>query len=167
MFDPPTKAHLDLLLTAKRVFPVIDVLVANNAAKKPWFTLAERVEMFQDIFKIMPDQEESIRIVPVDNEYVPMKIKYASFVIRGLRNGIDFGYETELMRLYRMMNYRLEPIYFPSLPENNMDLISSSMVKSLVGPPGWEEMVANFLPVSVVPKFIARAKTVVLGQPKT
>ena len=158
-FDAPTKAHFDLMLTGLRMFPSLTVIVASNPDKKPWFTLQERIDMIRDTFG--PD-EDRLRVIGAENVYVPMlpEAKQSSYVIRGLRTSMDFDYETRLMRLYRRLNPRLQPVYIPTFPNDDMDLISSSMVKSFVGPVGWEEIIAPFLTPTVYLKFVKRAKLI-------
>jgi pantetheine-phosphate adenylyltransferase len=165
-FDPPTKAHIDLLFTGMRMFPHVTVIVASNKDKKTWFTVEERVNMFREMFEedkgvpegvVMP---EGLKVIGAENVYVPTmeEAKRSSFVIRGLRTSMDFDYETRLMRLYQRMNSRLQPVYIPTFPTNDMDLISSSMVKSYVGPDGWEEVTKPFLTPKIHAKFVERAK---------
>lgn len=153
-FDPPTKAHIDLLFTGMRMFPHVTVIVASNKDKKTWFTVEERVGMFTDLFG--EEKPEGVTVVGAENVYVPTmeEAKRSSFVIRGLRTSMDFDYETRLMRLYQRMNPRLQPVYIPTFPTNDMDLISSSMVKSYVGPDGWEEVTKPFLTPKIHAKFM-------------
>lgn len=115
--------------------------------------------MIRDTFG--PD-EDRLRVIGAENVYVPMlpEAKQSSYVIRGLRTSMDFDYETRLMRLYRRLNPRLQPVYIPTFPNDDMDLISSSMVKSFVGPVGWEEIIAPFLTPTVYLKFVKRAKLI-------
>jgi pantetheine-phosphate adenylyltransferase len=44
-FDPFTRGHEDLVRRASRLFAKVVVGVAASAAKQPFFTAAERVEM--------------------------------------------------------------------------------------------------------------------------
>lgn len=149
-----------MLFTGMRMFPHVTVIVAANAEKKPWFTAAERVQMFWDLLKTDEGQyPEGVKVTSTEKVYVPMmaEAKMSSFVIRGLRTSMDFDYETRLMRLYQRMNPRLQPVYIPTFPTNDMDLISSSMVKSYVGPDGWEEVTKPFLTPKIHAKFVERA----------
>lgn len=156
-FDPPTLAHVDMIVQSIQIFPKLTVIVATNPTKSTWFTTRERVSMLQEL--VTPASSDEIQILGAENRYVPdiARTLNAQYVVRGLRSSIDFEYETKLMRMYRMMNPHLSPVYLPSFPERDMDLISSSFVKSLVGPPGWEHIVRRYLPAQITEQFIIRA----------
>lgn len=154
-FDPFTKAHLDITLTAMKMFASLTVVIASNPEKKCWFTPQERMDMINEVIC-----DSDLKVVALENEYVPLSLpaKNSRFVVRGLRSSPDLEYETKLMRLYQTLNPGLQPIYIPSFPIQNMDLISSSMVKSLVGPKDWEKWIYPYLPRIVHAKFVERAK---------
>lgn len=174
-FDCITNAHLRLMEMGGRVFSGdFYVLVATKAGKNPWFSLEERVQMIKDSLDaayvgldgngtnyIIPiPEDQRIKVIPVTNsKYVPdvMKELNAKYVLRGLRDANDFGYEQRLMRFYRIVNPEIVPIYIPSFPEHHDDLTSSSAVKELVGPYGWKKMVNLFLPPPIRNQFITRA----------
>ena len=42
-FDPPTRGHLDLIERAARMFGKLIVAVARNQAKRPLFSVEERL----------------------------------------------------------------------------------------------------------------------------
>lgn len=165
-FDCVTNAHLRLIEMGGRLFSGdFYVLVATKAGKNPWFSLEERVQMIKDCvtdeydFGKIPEAQRTT-IIPVTNtKYVPdvMKELGAKFVLRGLRDANDFGYEQRLMRFYRIVNPEIEPIYIPSFPEKHSDLTSSSAVKELVGPAGWIDLTARFLPPQIHGRFVERA----------
>ena len=48
-FDPFTRGHEDLVRRAARLFDRVVVGVADSEAKRPFFTLAERVEMAREV----------------------------------------------------------------------------------------------------------------------
>lgn len=174
-FDCVTNAHLRLMQIGGRLFSGdFYVLVATKAGKNPWFSLDERVQMINDCLDkdyvdtdnqgnhwINPIPEaQRIKVIPVTNtKYVPdvMKELRAKFVLRGLRDANDFGYEQRLMRFYRIVNPEITPIYIPSFPEQHDDLTSSSAVKELVGPAGWIELIGRFLPLPIHGRFVERA----------
>ena len=47
-FDPPTLGHLDVVARACAVFDRVVVAILKNPAKKPLFTLEERVAMLRE-----------------------------------------------------------------------------------------------------------------------
>src|SRR6516164_10521057 len=50
-FDPPTNGHVDLIQRGAKIFGHLTVAVLNNRGKNPLFTVAERVEMLQEIVR--------------------------------------------------------------------------------------------------------------------
>jgi len=48
-FDPFTRGHEDLVRRASKLFDRVIVGVADSAAKQPYFTTAERVEMAREV----------------------------------------------------------------------------------------------------------------------
>ena len=58
-FDPLTRGHEDLVRRAIRLFDGVIVAVADSAAKRPLFTLDERVEIAREAFADLP----SVRVI--------------------------------------------------------------------------------------------------------
>ena len=56
-FDPMTNGHLDIVARAARLFERIIVLVADNPAKQPIFSAAERVQLIEEAVKDLPGHE--------------------------------------------------------------------------------------------------------------
>jgi len=54
-FDPVTMGHLDIITRAYNMFDEIIVAVADSQAKKPMFTLDQRVAMVQAATEDMPN----------------------------------------------------------------------------------------------------------------
>ena len=48
-FDPPTNGHLDLIHRGAKLFEHLTVAILNNPVKNPLFTVAERVEMLEEV----------------------------------------------------------------------------------------------------------------------
>lgn len=100
-FDPVTKAHLDIILQAARIFPRLIVVVGVNSEKNPWFTDEERVEMLRheiehDIKPKLAAMGKSCDITVEYNSGLTaafMKANNAAIYVRGLRPGSDFDTE--------------------------------------------------------------------------
>ena len=50
-FDPFTRGHEDLVRRAARLFDSVVVGVADSEAKRPFFTLRDRVEMAREVLR--------------------------------------------------------------------------------------------------------------------
>ena len=50
-FDPPTNGHIDLIQRGAKIFGHLTVAILNNPGKNPLFTVAERVEMLQEVVR--------------------------------------------------------------------------------------------------------------------
>ena len=76
----------------------------------------------------------------------------AHFVLRGIRTESDYEYE----RAMRNINGDLAPgvttVFL--MPPREIAEVSSSLVKSLVGPAGWEDVVRKYVPDAVHAKLV-------------
>ena len=56
-FDPLTNGHVDIISRGARLFDRIVVAILVNAEKSPLFSMDERVEIAQAVFKHLPNVE--------------------------------------------------------------------------------------------------------------
>ena len=125
-FDPITNVHLNIINRASKLYDELIVLVAISPAKKPFFSIEEKVNMIKDSVKDLPN-------VKVDF-YEGLVVDYASknnvqVLVRGLRAVSDFEYEFQLAAANRFINNEIEMVFFMANSENNF--ISSSMIKEM------------------------------------
>lgn len=144
-FDPPTIGHTWMIEQGADLFERLVVAVGANPGKKPLFEIPARLEML----RAATAQRPSVSIASFDNRYL---IDYARsigarYVLRGIRSESDYEYE----RAMRNINGDLAPdvtsVFL--MPPREIAEVSSSLVKSLVGPAGWEEVVRTYLPPAV------------------
>ena len=101
-FDPVTIGHLDIAQRASALFEKLIIGVYKLPDKNLLFNTDERVQMFRDAVKDLPNVE--VRIF--DGLVVRFAKEIgASVIVRGLRSGTDFEYEFDMT----FMNRRLEP----------------------------------------------------------
>lgn len=151
-FDPPTVGHLWMIEHAVTLFDELIVALGVNPEKRSMFTVDERIAMLRSCtagFK-------TVRVETFTNQYL---INYArkqkaSFIVRGIRSETDYEYE----RAMRNINGDLDPdvttIFL--MPPRDIAEVSSSMVKGMVGPEGWQRMVQPYLPPQVYQKFLRK-----------
>ena len=63
----------------------------------------------------------------------------ADFLIRGIRDTIDFPYELNIYRTNRKISHLVETVYL--MPDDDFSLVSSSWIKGLVGMRGWKKLI--------------------------
>ena len=125
-FDPFTNGHLDIVKKSAALFGDVYVLIGVNPKKKRSF---DPEKMKGAIEKTMA--ELGITNVHVDI-YDGLTAEYAKknrikYMIRGLRNNMDYNYEENMAEVNKLINPEMEYVYFRA---DNV-AVSSSMVKEL------------------------------------
>jgi len=126
-FDPITNGHLDIIRRACRMFDEIIVAVADSEAKKPMFTLEQRIDMVKIVTKDLP----KIKVVGFHSLLVDLSDDLdANIVIRGLRAVSDFEYELQMGYANASLKKELETVYL--MPSLEHAFVSSSVVRSIL-----------------------------------
>ena len=125
-FDPFTSGHLDIVRKAAALFDEVYIVIGVNAGKRRSFS-AE---------KMRSAMEQTLSELGITNAYVTvcegLVAEYAKthgihYMIRGLRNNMDYNYEENIAEVNKLINPDMEYVYFRA--ENVA--VSSSMVKEL------------------------------------
>ena len=126
-FDPFTNGHNDILSRSLKIFDKVIIAVVKNSAKNYLFSLEDRVQMINDLFK----DHENISCIGLDSKLtVDLASELnAQAIIRGLRAVSDFEYEFQIASINRSQNPEIESVFFT--PNEKLTFISSSMVKEL------------------------------------
>ncbi|MDO4878548.1 MAG: pantetheine-phosphate adenylyltransferase [Neisseria sp.] len=150
-FDPPTNGHLWMICEAQALFDELIVAIGINPDKKPTYTVAERRRLLADITRGFPN----VRIDTFENRFL---VNYAhsvnaGYIVRGIRSASDYEYE----RTIRYINSDLQPEVSTVLliPPREFAEVSSTLVKGLVGPEGWREIIRRYVPDAVYDKILA------------
>ncbi len=108
-FDPPTSGHLWMMRTAAPLFDTLIVAIGVNPEKKCLFSLAERLEMLQLCTVDMPNVE----IDHYGNDFLVnyAQARSARFILRGIRNTNDFGYEICMRHINEDINPSITTIF--------------------------------------------------------
>ncbi|MEA3418881.1 MAG: pantetheine-phosphate adenylyltransferase [Campylobacterota bacterium] len=126
-FDPITNGHLDIIKRACNMFDEIIVAVADSEAKKPMFTLEQRIEMVQAATNDFP----KIKVIGFNNLLVNLSDELdANIIIRGLRAVSDFEYELQMGYANASLKKELETVYL--MPSLEHAFVSSSVVRSIL-----------------------------------
>lgn len=125
-FDPFTNGHLDIVKKSAALFEEVDVVIGVNANKRRTFS-AEAVKNAIEM-TLTELGLEHVSVTVYDGlvaEYA--KINNIGYMIRGLRNNMDYNYEENIAEVNKLINPQMEYVYFRA--ENVA--VSSSMVKEL------------------------------------
>ena len=95
-FDPITKGHESVVLRALSMFDKIVIAIGSNNAKNSVFPLEKRIEWIRQTFAGYDNIEIST--------FNSLTIDYckqigAKYILRGLRNSVDFQYERNIARI--------------------------------------------------------------------
>ncbi|MBU0993873.1 MAG: pantetheine-phosphate adenylyltransferase [Proteobacteria bacterium] len=125
-FDPLTNGHVDIINRAYKIFDKIIVAILYNVAKKPLFTIEERIDMIKNCTKEFPNIE-------VDH-FGGLLIEYAhkkkvTAIIRGMRVVSDFENEFQMAMMNRSLNRDIQTIFL--MTGLRWVFISSSTIKEV------------------------------------
>ena len=141
-FDPITLGHLDIIKRASRITNRLIIAVLNNNAKKPAFSVEERLELIRKVTKDIPNVEiMSFSGLTVDFA----KQQKANVLIRGLRAVTDFEYELQIAQGNHKLNPDLDTVFLTTSVEYSY--LSSSIVKEIASYGG---DITQFVPQEVV-----------------
>ncbi|MEY4592556.1 MAG: hypothetical protein RIR18_1451 [Pseudomonadota bacterium] len=125
-FDPVTRGHEDLARRAASLFDRVILAIAESPAKRPLFTLAERVEMATSIFADLPNVEVcgfNTLLMNFVHE------KGAKVIVRGLRAVSDFEYEFQMAGMNRNLFPQVETVFLT--PGEQYMFVSATMVREI------------------------------------
>ena len=125
-FDPFTNGHLDIVKKAADLFDHVYVVIGINANKGRTYGSDE---MRRAIEKTVTDLGLDNVVVRVHNGLLAdfAKDNGIGYMIRGLRNNMDYNYEENIAVVNKLIFPELEYVYFRA--ENIA--VSSSMVREL------------------------------------
>ena len=108
-FDPFTKGHQAVVRKALPLFDEIIIAIGKNSAKKSFFSLEERTQHIEAIFKA----ESNVSVKTFEGLTVNFcKENNANFIIRGLRDGKDFEYEKSIAIMNNQVEESVETVFF-------------------------------------------------------
>lgn len=124
-FDPITLGHVDIIKRALPLFEEIIVALGVNAEKKTMFSLEERIQFIEKAFS----NEPKIIVKSYTGLTAAFcKTEKAGFIVRGLRNSMDFVYEQAIAQTNAKVN-GIESVFLICSPEYAH--ISSSIVRDI------------------------------------
>ena len=125
-FDPITNGHEDLIQRASRLFDEVIVGVAHSQAKRPFFSLDERVALARNVLAPY-DNVKALGFTGLLSEFV--KQQEASVILRGLRAVSDFEYEFQLAGMNRRLAPGVETLFLT--PSDKYLFLSATIVREI------------------------------------
>jgi pantetheine-phosphate adenylyltransferase len=125
-FDPITIGHVSIVRRALPLFGRIVIGMGVNTTKQAMFQVEQRLTWIREAFDDLPQ----VDAIPYEGLTVDLCHKVgATFIVRGLRNSTDHGYERSIALMNRELS-GVETLFLPAVPEHAH--ISSTIVRELI-----------------------------------
>ena len=137
-FDPFTKGHEDIVRRALPLFDELYIAFGRNVTKERLFDVTAQM---QSVARVFAD-EPKVKVI----EYQGLTCDFchnigAQYIVRGLRNALDFQYESEMAAINKELAPDIETLFILTNPR--WAHLSSSTVRELYKHCGPYQ---NFLP---------------------
>ena len=151
-FDPLTNGHLWMIEQGLSLFDHLTIAIGINPEKKYTYDIEDRLNILK---KTLPEKD-NLNIAYFENLYL---VDYAteigaSYILRGIRSANDYESERGMRHTNSQLKKEITTVFL--MPPRDLAEVSSSMVKALIGPEGWEEHVAKMVPPSVFEEIKAK-----------
>lgn len=148
-FDPVSNGHVDVIRRGAGLFEELVVACAVNIAKKPLFSLDERLEMLREVTSDLPNvRVESFRGMVV--EYV--RSLGGKVILRGLRTFSDYENEVQMAYANRTFAPDIETLFVCASLEESY--ISSRLIREAAA---LEGDISRFVPAAVAERLKRKA----------
>ena len=144
-FDPLTNGHLWMIEQGLSLFDHLTVAIGINPEKNYTYGVDERLKILNKTLPI----NDNLDVAYFENLYL---VDYAteigaSYILRVIRSAQDYEFESGMRHTNSQLKKDITTVFL--MPPRNLAEVSSSMVKGLIGPEGWEEHVAKMVPPAV------------------
>ncbi|MET0265661.1 MAG: pantetheine-phosphate adenylyltransferase [Duganella sp.] len=142
--DPITNGHMWVINEARTMADEVVVFLSENTAKKPKFTAEERKSIIE--LSCAEQGWHNVQVVIVRGDYTARAARKhgAEYLIRGIRTTADFDYENLIQQTNVDVLQGAKTIFV--MPPRDLGSVSSSFVKALEGPIGWNWIMKTFVP---------------------
>jgi pantetheine-phosphate adenylyltransferase len=125
-FDPLTNGHMDVLFRARRLADRVIVSILENDAKKPLFSVEERLEMIREIV----GDDPAVSVQSFSGLLVDFAQQNgATLLVRGLRAVSDYEYELQMALMNRRLAPSIETVFL--MAKEEYSYVSSRLVKEV------------------------------------
>ena len=125
-FDPLTRGHEDLVRRAALLFDEVIVGVADSRGKRPFFTMAERIEIATEVLGVYPN----VKVFGFASLLRDFVLTHgATVILRGLRAVSDFEYEFQMAGMNRSLIPDVETVFLT--PGEKYMFVSATIVREI------------------------------------
>lgn len=140
-FDPFTNGHLSILKQASSIFTEVHIVIASNCKKQRMFSEDIMLNLIQEM--VIREKLSNCKVIILNG----LLARYSEqndihYLIRGLRNNIDYNYEENIALINNELNPNLNSIFLRA----NKPFVSSSFVKELLQ---YNEDISKYVPLEV------------------
>lgn len=130
-FDPVTMGHMDIIGRAMKLVDRLIIGVAVSAAKKPLFSLEERIQMMEEECAVLAGPGmATIEVKPFDILLMHFaEQQKVNVIVRGLRAMSDFEYEFQMTAMNEQLNREIETVFL--MADVRHQAVASRLVKEI------------------------------------
>ena len=140
-FDPLTVGHMWMIEQGALLFDQLIVAIGSNPDKRYTFTVEDRLAMLRESV----GRFKTVTVMSFSNRYLMefARSVRATHVLRGIRSGGDYEFERSMRYINGDIEKSVCTVFL--MPPRDIAEVSSSMVKGLVGPEGWQNIVRKYV----------------------
>ncbi|MGC6500897.1 MAG: pantetheine-phosphate adenylyltransferase [Henriciella sp.] len=130
-FDPVTMGHLDIIGRGMKLVDRLIIGVAISEAKRPLFSLDERIAMMEEeCAQLEGAQLAKVEVRPFDGLLMHFAEKSnVNVIVRGLRAVSDFEYEFQMTAMNEQLNRDIETVFL--MADVRHQAVASRLVKEI------------------------------------
>lgn len=154
-FDPLTVGHVWMIQQGVLLFDRLIVAIGTNAEKRYTFSLDDRLAMLRETVKTFRNVDvESFADCYLIDFAASVK---ATHILRGIRSGTDYEFERTMRHINGDIDENICAVFL--MPPRDIAEVSSSMVKGLIGPKGWQSVIRRYVPGPVYKRLLKRGRS--------
>jgi pantetheine-phosphate adenylyltransferase len=142
--DPITNGHMWVIGEARSIAEEVVVFLSENSTKQPRFSAEERRAIVLESCAERGWHNVQVQIVKSDYTARVARRHGIDYLIRGIRTTADFDYENLIQQTNVEVIGGAKTLFV--MPPRDLGSVSSSFVKALEGPVGWNWTMKKFVP---------------------
>lgn len=156
-FDILTNGHWWMIEQGVMLFDHLHVAIGMNPTKKNnYFSAEERLECLESALQVFGLLNKAVSVGVYSNSYLVdyARSVNANYLLRGLRSEADFDYERVMRNVNGDLDKGINTVFL--MPPREIAEVSSSLVKGLIGPAGWENVIVKYVPTAVFTRIMKK-----------